>query len=488
MKFFKIIFFLFLINISSFSQVNNQIIIAQEGAPRTFDPHFGNDGFSLRINRLIYSRLIEKNCNMKNELGLVKSYKIISSKEIDFKLKDNIFFQNGDLITSEDIKFSFERMKKSPKIAAFLPPIEKIEIIDEKNFKMILSNSFSPIIDSLTHPALSIISKKYMEKNEQILKTSPMGSGKYILKKYNIGDYILLERNENFYSEKGKYKILKIKEIPLAVNRTIALETNEVDLSITVPYKDKEFIDKNKNLKYIYKPSYSYTYLGLNLKKDYFKNTNLRKAIDLAINKSEILKIVLNNEGRIADSPVAKGVLGYDKNINSKNEFNPEKAKKLLENKKYKLTLATLNNEIDSTTAELIQGYLKNIGIEIEIFKLEPNLYWTKTSKGEYDMFIGNWGCVTGEADYALYPTHHTKGIKSGTNRTYLSNKDIDNLLDKARETIDIKERCKLYSEIQKKIIKEKSEIMLFYRNLNAGINVNKSFELYPIPVHDYSI
>lgn len=310
MKFFKIIFFLFLINISSFSQVNNQIIIAQEGAPRTFDPHFGNDGFSLRINRLIYSRLIEKNCNMKNELGLVKSYKIISSKEIDFKLKDNIFFQNGDLITSEDIKFSFERMKKSPKIAAFLPPIEKIEIIDEKNFKMILSNSFSPIIDSLTHPALSIISKKYMEKNEQILKTSPMGSGKYILKKYNIGDYILLERNENFYSEKGKYKILKIKEIPLAVNRTIALETNEVDLSITVPYKDKEFIDKNKNLKYIYKPSYSYTYLGLNLKKDYFKNTNLRKAIDLAINKSEILKIVLNNEGRIADSPVAKGVLG----------------------------------------------------------------------------------------------------------------------------------------------------------------------------------
>lgn len=489
MKFFKIMFFVFLINIVSFSKVTDQMIIAQEGAPRTFDPHFGNDGFSLRINRLIYSRLIEKDSNMKNQLGVAKNYKILSPKEIDFELKDNVFFQNGEPLTSEDVKFSFERMKKSPKIAAFLPPIEKIEIIDNRKFKMILSKPFSSIIDSLTHPALSIVSKKYLEKDDKILKNYPMGSGKYRLKKYDIGNYILLERNEGFYGEKGKYKILKIKEIPLATNRTIALETKEVDLALTLPYKDKELVENMKGIKYISKPSYSYTYLGLNLKKDCFKNRDLRKAIDLSINKDEILNIVLNNEGKIANSPVAEGVLGYDKNLKSNREYNPKKAKELLKDKKYKLTLATLNNEIDATVAELIQGYLKNIGIDVEIYRLEPNLYWTKTSNGEYDMFIGNWGCVTGEADYALYPTHHTKGIEAKTNRTYLSNKEIDDLLDKARATVNIEKRCQIYSEVQRKIIDEKSEIMLFYRNLNAGIDKeNKTFELYPIPIPDYSI
>ncbi|MGL5856621.1 MAG: ABC transporter substrate-binding protein, partial [Cetobacterium sp.] len=103
----RIRLFLFLIFTMSVVLFSATINIIQEGDPRTFDPHFGNDGFSLRINRLLYSRLLEKNSNMETVLGVAKSYKFIDNKTIDFTLKDNVFFQNGENLTSEDVKFSF---------------------------------------------------------------------------------------------------------------------------------------------------------------------------------------------------------------------------------------------------------------------------------------------------------------------------------------------------------------------------------------------
>ncbi|MGL4989207.1 MAG: ABC transporter substrate-binding protein, partial [Cetobacterium sp.] len=144
--------FIFTFSINIFSSTIN---IAQEGDAKTFDPHFGNDGFSLRINRLIYSRLLEKNYKMETVSGLAETYKFIDNQNVDFTLKKNIFFQNGDKLTSEDVKYSFERMKKSPRIAAFLPPIKEIVIKDEYSFRMVLEKPFSMILDQLTHPALS---------------------------------------------------------------------------------------------------------------------------------------------------------------------------------------------------------------------------------------------------------------------------------------------------------------------------------------------
>lgn len=479
-----------LFSVSSFSQNISEtkvLNIAQEADPKIFDPHFANDGFSLRINKLLYSQLFEKDANMNTVNSLVKSYKINDSKTITFTLKDDIYFQNGEKLTSEDVKFSFERMKTSPRIFAFLPPIENIEIIDEKSFIMNLSSPFSSIIDQLTHPALSIVSKKYLENNSNILLEKPMGSGKYHLKKWIPGEKVILEKNDNYFSSSPTYDIINIKSIPLATNRTIALETSEADIALSIPVQDRYIIEKNPDLEYLTKPSYSYTYLGLNLKKEVFKDINIRKAIDLAIDKKTILEVVLNNEGSIANSPVAKGVVGYNRNLKP-TEYNKKLAKNLLNNKKITLSLATLNNNIDVQTAEIIAGNLKEIGIDVNISVLEGNMYWVKTNLGEFDMFLGSWGSVTGEADYALFPTHHSSSFGAAGNRTFFSDEKVDKLLEKARDTLDKDSRNKIYAEIQEIIVDNHSEVMLFYRDLNAGINKKiKGFELYPIPIHDFS-
>lgn len=478
--------FIFTLSIAVFSATIN---IAQEGDPRTFDPHFGNDGFSLRVNRLIYSRLLEKNSNMETVLGLAKSYKFVDNKTIDFTLKDNVFFQNGDNLTSEDVKFSFERMKKSPRIAGVLPPIKEIIIKDDYNFQMVLEKPFSSIIDQLTHPALSIVSKNYLSKDSHILIEKPMGSGKYILEKWVPGEGVVLERFENYFGTKPDYEKIDIKTIPLATNRTIALETGEADIAFSLPPQDEKTINSNPNLKFISKPSYSYTYMGLNLKKDVFKDSNIRKGINLAIDKDTILDVVLNGEGKVATSPVAKGVKGFNPNLKNLG-YNKDEASKLLAPLKGKsLTLATMSNNIDIQTAEIIAGYLNEVGIEVQITVLEPSIYWVKTNGGEFDMFIGSWGSVTGDSDYALYPTHHSSAFGAPGNRTFFNDQKVDKLLEEARGTLNESKREKIYQQIQEIIVNNNSEVMLFYRDLNGALNKKvQGFEMYPIPIHDYSL
>ena len=485
----RIRLFLFLIFTMSVALFSATINIVQEGDPRTFDPHFGNDGFSLRINRLLYSRLLEKNSNMETVLGVAKSYKFIDNKTIDFTLKDNVFFQNGENLTSEDVKFSFERIKKSPRIAGILPPIKEIIIKDKYNFQMILEKPFSSIIDQLTHPALSIVSKNYLIKNPDILVEQPMGSGKYILESWAPGEGLVLERFENYFDTKPAYEKINIRTIPLATNRTIALETEEADIAFSLPPQDEKTINNNKNLKFISKPSYSYTYMGLNLKKDIFQDSNIRKGINLAIDKDAILEVVLNGEGKIANSPVAEGVKGHNSNLKNLG-YDKNEASKLLTHLKDKtLTLATMSNNIDIQTAEIISGYLNDIGVNVQITVLEPSIYWVKTNSGEFDMFIGSWGSVTGDSDYALYPTHHSSAFGAPGNRTFFSNENVDKLLEEARSTLDQNKREKIYQQIQEIIVNNNSEVMLFYRDLNGALNKKiQGFEMYPIPIHDYSL
>ncbi|MGL5053504.1 MAG: ABC transporter substrate-binding protein [Cetobacterium sp.] len=480
-----LLLFIFIFSANLFSAVIN---VVQEGDPKSLDPHFANDGFSLRINRLLYSRLLEKNANMETVPGLVKSFDFIDNKTINFVLKDNIYFQDNTKLTSEDVQFSFQRMKKSQRIAGILPPIKEIVIKDDYNFTMILEKPFSAILDQLTHPALSIVSKNYLEKNPAALVQNPMGSGKYILKKWILGEKIVLERFENYFDLKPSYEKINIKTIPLASNRTIALETGEADLAFSLSPQDKTIIDNHKNLKFLSKPSYSYTYMGLNMKSEIFQNKDIRRGINLAIDKEALLDAVLNGDGVIANSPVPEGVFGHNKNTRNL-KYDKKKAIELLKNiKGSNLTLAVMNNNTDLQTAEIIAGFLTDVGLNISISILEPSVYWLKTNNGEFNMFIGSWGSVTGDSDYALYPTHHSSTFGGAGNRTFFSDEKVDKLLEDARSTLDKVERQAIYSEIQEIIVNRNSEVMLYYRNLNGGIN-NKieNFKMYPIPIHDYS-
>lgn len=467
------------------------LIVAQDGEPKSLDIHQGNDGFSLRANKLIYSRLVESDGDMNIVPGLAESWEQLDDGTMQFHLRKGVKFHNGYDFTAEDVKFSFERMMNSPRIAFVLPPIERIDIVDDYTVNLVTKSPFGPLLAHLSHPALGMVSKKLLTENPDSLKENPIGTGSYKFKSWTLGDSLTLEKNGNFYEKRDGLQYITFKNIVEASNRTIGLETGEFDVALSISSVDEENIKNNPKLQLITKPSISYTYVGMNTEKTPFNDVKVRKAINYAIDKEAIVNVILNGSGNIATSPIAPGVFGFtDKTKNY--EYNVEKAKELMKEAGYEngftASILAFGGEANSQTAEIIQAYLKEIGIILKVELVEVSAYWDMTEKGRHDLFLGSWGVVTGDADYGLYAMYHSSAKGGAGNRDFYENKKVDELLEKAKGSIDQDERKKLYEEAQILIVDDAPDIMLYNRILAVGAQKNvKGLNIHPVTLHDFS-
>ncbi|MDO5789110.1 MAG: glutathione ABC transporter substrate-binding protein [Fusobacterium sp.] len=473
-------------------KVKEELIIAQDGESKSLDIHQGNDGFSLRANRLIYSRLVEADENMQIHPGLAESWKQLDDKTMQFNLRKGIKFHNGDDFTAEDVKFSFERMMNSPRIAFVLPPIERIDIVDDYTVNIVTKTPFGPLLAHLSHPALGMVSKKLLTENPEALKEKPIGTGSYKFKEWIYGDKLVLEKNEDFYdkNERG-LKYIIFKNVVEASNRAIGLETGEIDIATPISSVDEENIKNNPKLQLLTKPSISYTYIGMNMTKAPLNDIRVRKAINYAIDKQAIIDVILNGNGKIATSPIAPGVFGFtDKTKNY--EYNVEKAKELMKEAGYEngftTSMLVFSGEANTQTAEIVQAYLKEIGIDLKIEIVEVSAYWDMTERGVHNLFLGSWGVVTGDADYGLYAMYHSSAKGGAGNRDFYENEKVDELLDKAKTEIDPETRKKLYEEAQILIVNDAPDVMLYNRNLTVGAQKYiKGLGIHPVTLYNFA-
>lgn len=473
-------------------KVKEELIIAQDGESKSLDIHQGNDGFSLRANRLIYSRLVEADENMQIHPGLAESWQQLDDRTMQFKLRKGIKFHNGDDFTAEDVKFSFERMMNSPRIAFVLPPIERIDVVDDYTVNIVTKTPFGPLLAHLSHPALGMVSKKLLTENPEALKEKPIGTGSYKFKEWIYGDKLVLEKNEDFYdkNERG-LKYIVFKNVVEASNRAIGLETGEIDIATPISSVDEENIKNNPKLQLLTKPSISYTYIGMNMTKAPLNDIRVRKAINYAIDKQAIIDVILNGNGKIATSPIAPGVFGFtDKTKNY--EYNVEKAKELMKEAGYEngftTSMLVFSGEANTQTAEIVQAYLKEIGIDLKIEIVEVSAYWDMTERGVHNLFLGSWGVVTGDADYGLYAMYHSSAKGGAGNRDFYENEKVDELLDKAKTEIDPETRKKLYEEAQILIVNDAPDVMLYNRNLTVGAQKYiKGLGIHPVTLYNFA-
>lgn len=477
-------------NSTTFKENKKVLNVAQSADAKSLDPHATNDSPSAGVMIQIYDSLVNVDENLNIIPNLAESWKEISPTKYQFNLKKGVLFHNGEELKASDVVFTFNRMLSSPRVSHIVGPMKTIKEISDYIVEIELSNPFAPILYHLAHPASLILNEKAVIQNSDSYGQNPIGTGPFQLSNWIPGDKIILSKNNNYFKNPAKVDEINIKVVNEATNRVIGLETGELDMSINIAPIDINQVKSNKDLILLEDTGFGMNYLGFNTLKAPFNNKNIRKAIAYAINSEDIIEAVVLNSGTKANSPVPKGVFGYDQSIEPI-EWNPNLSKEIIKNEnlenKIKTKIWTNDDATRLQIAQIVQSQLKDVGIESSIESLEWGAFLEGTAREEHEIIILGWGNVTGDADYSLYPVFNTATDPSAGRRTIYSNTMVDQLLNNARETTNREIRLNAYSKVQEIIKEDVPLIPLYYPKYNVGINKKvKNFKISPMGHHSF--
>ena len=474
--------------LSGCSGKKDALVVAQGSDAKTLDPHGSNDQPSSRINSQIYNTLLDMDENMEIGPGLAESWKKIDDETWEFKLVEGVKFHNGEELKASDVKFTFERMMESSEVAHIVEALESVETPDDYTVILKTEYPFGPLLAHLAHPASSILNEKAVTEAGDDYGQKPVGTGPYKLENWESGDSVTLVKFDDYFGEPAKTGKVIFQNIEEGNNRTIGLESGELDIAYDIEPIDLQKVRDHENLELIEEPSLSTSYIGFNTEKEPFDDPLVRKALNYAVDVDEIIDVVIEGAGHKAVSPINDDVFGFNSDLEGY-EYDPEKAKELLKEAGYpdgfETTLWTNDNPVRGRITEIVQAQLKEVGIKVEIDTLDWAAYLDRTAQGEHEMFILGWVAVTGDADYGLYPLFHSSQHGGAGNRTFYTNKKVDKLLEKGKKSVDEDERLKAYHEAQEIIVDEAPQLFLYFQTQNAGLQNNvKGFKLHPAGHH----
>ncbi|SDD06230.1 glutathione transport system substrate-binding protein [Paenibacillus sp. UNCCL117] len=450
------------------------------GEPATMDPLVQNGTHGRTIKLAIYRGLVNygKDGKLSNELA--ESYTVSGdSKNYTFKLRD-AKFHNGDAVTAEDVKFTFERIANPKNNATFrneLAIIDKIETPDPKTVTITLKEPFAPFIHYLALPETVIVSKKWAEEKNGDLNANPMGAGPFEFVKWTKGQEMTVKRFDGYY-KKDKKPVDNIKFVFYADENTRvnALKAGDVDLVEYVPWKDAMAIEQDSKLK-LDSVSGPFMQLQFNTQFAPFSDPRVRKAIAYAIDRNTIINTAFNGRGKpIYGMAIPEGYMGYNKKFESYYEYNIEKAKQLLAEAGYpngfkaKL-LATSQYAFHQQTAVAVQSELKKVGIEVELDLPDWATRIKKNTEGSYDFVVaGTSGDIT---DGDWLSNFYAGGAVRLNNSAYFDDAEINKLLAEGRKELDEAKRNAIYERLIERALDLSPFVYLSWREQSYGMKAN---------------
>ncbi|TME97529.1 MAG: ABC transporter substrate-binding protein [Chloroflexi bacterium] len=424
--------------------------VAHAGTPRQLDPAKQISGDEYMITLGVYDTLVlfDKDLSLKPQLA--SSWETSQDlKTWTFKLQSGVKFHHGKALDANDVVMTIKRVldpATGSVLRSSLTMIDTIEAPDANTVKMTLKFPYAELLAPLSSREASILPADRLDKVSQ----EPSGTGPFVFKEIVQGDHALLTKNPNYWRPGLPYlDQLLLKEIPEAATRVTALQNGEVDVMWQVPFELMDQLKGNPDVVVDEITTESWDPLVMDLRKPPFDNVKVRQAIRYAINKDELIKLSLFGHGVKVPIPLAPSNPAYPDNApNIEQDY--AKAKQLLAD-------AGLANGFETPLyigvgrpqrereGVALADMLKPLNITTNIQRMPIDKFFADIEgKGEFytDGWFGDQG-----TDMHLYPMFHSTG--SWNNDVFhWTNKDVDDVLDKARQTSDVKQRKQLYAKL----------------------------------------
>ncbi|PIP06983.1 MAG: peptide-binding protein [Syntrophobacteraceae bacterium CG23_combo_of_CG06-09_8_20_14_all_50_8] len=456
-------------------------------------PLLSSDSTSHGIAAMVYNGLVKYDKDLNIVGDLAESWEVSpDGLVITFHLRKGVRWHDGLPFTADDVLFTYQvtidPKTPTPYAGDFLK-VKKAHALDPYTFRATYDKPFAPALSSWSNAVLPrhLLAGKDITKSP--LTRHPVGTGPYKFKEWVTGQKIILISNPDYFEGRPYIDGYLMRIIPDMATMFLELRAGGIDRMGLTPLQftrqtDNNLFRKNFN-KYQYL-SFSYTYLGYNLKNPIFADKRVRQAISHMINKEEIIEGVLLGLGQVATGPYKPGTWAHNANVNNY-PYDPQKAKGLLTEAGWRDSngdgimekdgrpfifeiITNQGNEVRAKCAEIIQRRLAEVGIRVKIRVIEWAAFVNDfINKRKFDATILGWTIPLDPDIYDVW--HSSKTAPEELNFISYNNSEVDELLEKGRSTFDQKERKRCYDRIQEIMAEEQPYTFLYVPDALPIIN-----------------
>ena len=461
------------------AQPKDTLTVALVSHAPTLDPHMHFERVGILVNINMFDSLLHKNARLEYEPSLATSWKALSDTQWEFKLRKGVKFHNGETMTPDDVKYSFERVldqkKKSPQYGN-VRAIKEIRIVDPETIHIITDKPFPLLLERLVF--FSIVPRKHVEAvgDQAFGTTSPVGTGPWKFVEWKRDQLIRLEAFDQHWRGKPAFKHLVIRGIPEVATQVAELKTGGVDIIRNVSADLVPDLKAHPQTYVSAAPILRTHYVHLDMRHPPFDKKLARQAANHAIDREAIVQKMMAGLGRVVPTVVHPAAFGYDPSV-TPYPYDPKKAKELLARAGYPngvdITLHSAFIEF-RPVFEAIGQMLTEVGIRTTTKMWDPGPAWNKFFQTEGKAthgYYGSWGYYSVfDADAILHPLYHTEP-GGWVGKHYIRVEGLDQLIDQARSTVDQAARKRTYSQILRLLKEEAPSVYLFHQYDTLGLS-----------------
>lgn len=373
------------------------LVIAVESAPKSMDPRLGYvDGVAARIHQIVFDTLVRKNERFEIVPYLAESFEQSpDGKTFTFKLRPGVKFHNGQELTSEDVKYTYDSIRgpnsKSPARAAF-DRLESIETPDPLTVIFRAREPYNILGDLIAIPIIA-------RGTDETQADNPVGTGPFKVVAHD-DQSVDLEANPDYFQGAPRVKKIRVKVVAENSTRESLLENGETDLAINTGFSPDTVtkMKVNPDLQVVIANGTNIDHIGINTNNEVLRTAAVRQAVAHSIDRDTIINTLYQGQARPANAIMPPESWAYEPGV-TVYPFDVAKAKALLDGAgfpdpdgdgpatRFEITFTTSNSGLAPSIAQIVQEQLKKVGIGVKLEQFERNTFFEKLNQGAFALY-----------------------------------------------------------------------------------------------------
>jgi len=487
-------------------QAGGTLRIGSLQEPDTLNPLLAEMLAAAEVSRMLYSGLFRGNDRMELLPDLAETVPTEANGglvldgngfTVTYKLRQDVKWHDGEPFDADDVRFTYETYM-NPQVMVpsrdGYDKIEKLTVVDPYTVQITFSEIY-PAYNQLFGFILPEHLLSNTDLNTAAFNRNPVGTGPFRFVAWEPGSHIELAAFTDYYGDGPYLDSIIYRIVPDTNTLLTLLQAGEIDLYQKFEWPQLGPIEKMDGVTAHVTPSLLWEHLDFNLEKPLFQDKNVRQAIFFAINRREIIDMLMYGRVAVATGDQSPLSWAYNPDVRLYAKDN-ERARQLLEasgwqpgadgfyakdGQPLRFTLAsTAGSRQREQVEQLLKEQLKEAGIDLEIQNYDPmTLFGDIRENGKFDTIMFAWQSGVDPDNYSLW--HSGQCPPDGQNYPHFRNARVDELLDLSRQTFAQAQRKQHFDEIQSIIAEEVPIIPLYYwANLDAVSDELQGFKPNP--------